>query len=214
MSLPLDNHQPPGRVDDRLIDRLVDGELPDAARRALLLRLATEPDGWRRCALAFLEAQTLREALGPLAVRGRDVARSAVVPGGPGRTLKPRRRAVAHLAALAAGLAAAFALGWVLHGRSVEDAPRAAPGQGGGSIVVAPSDPPRPAPGDLAAGGAPPPAPGDSRGPLDPMVKRWEQRGYRAERQDRRVSLELKDGRRLDVPVHEVRLRYVGGRTY
>ena len=39
------------------IDRLVAGSLPDAERRTLLLRIETEPDGWRQCALAFLEAQ-------------------------------------------------------------------------------------------------------------------------------------------------------------
>lgn len=42
------------------IDRLVDGELSDADRRALLLRLDRQPSGWRLCALAFLEAQTWR----------------------------------------------------------------------------------------------------------------------------------------------------------
>jgi anti-sigma factor RsiW len=214
MSLPSENHQPLGRADDRLIDRLVDGELADAERRALLLWLATQPDGWRRCALAFLEAQALREALGPLAAPGRGVARPGVVPGGHGRTSKPRRRAVARLAALAAGLAAAFALGWALHGRSVEDAPRVALGPGESAAPAAPSEPPRRAPGELVAGESRPSEPGAPPTLLDPVVKQWEQRGYRAERQDRRVSLELKDGRRLDVPVHEVRLRYVGGRTY
>src|SRR5688500_14578872 len=44
--------------DERLIDRLVDGELTDPERRELLLKLENQSDGWRRCALAFLEAQT------------------------------------------------------------------------------------------------------------------------------------------------------------
>jgi len=46
--------------DIRLLDRLIDGELDDAERRALLLRLEQAPDGWRRCALAFLENQAWR----------------------------------------------------------------------------------------------------------------------------------------------------------
>lgn len=50
-----------------LLDRLVDGELTSDERRALLRRLDEEPEGWRRCALAFLEAQALRESLGSLA---------------------------------------------------------------------------------------------------------------------------------------------------
>lgn len=43
--------------DIRLLDRLVDGELNETERRNLLLRLEHSHDGWRRCALAFLEAQ-------------------------------------------------------------------------------------------------------------------------------------------------------------
>jgi anti-sigma-K factor RskA len=46
--------------DVRMLDRLVDGELNETERRALLLRLEHSPDGWRRCALAFLEAQAWR----------------------------------------------------------------------------------------------------------------------------------------------------------
>ena len=47
-------------------DLLVDGELSEADRRALLLQLEHEPDGWRRCALAFLEAQCWRAELGQM----------------------------------------------------------------------------------------------------------------------------------------------------
>jgi len=46
--------------DIRMLDRLVDGELNESERRTLLLRLEHSPDGWRRCALAFLEAQSWR----------------------------------------------------------------------------------------------------------------------------------------------------------
>lgn len=51
--------------DDRELDRLVDGELDEDRRRELLVQLETQPDGWRRCALAFLESQALVAALGP-----------------------------------------------------------------------------------------------------------------------------------------------------
>ena len=44
--------------DQQLLDRLIDGELTPEARRDLLLRLDHESGGWRRCALAFLEAQS------------------------------------------------------------------------------------------------------------------------------------------------------------
>ena len=49
--------------DDILFDRLVDGELSGGERRALLESLDARPQGWRRCALAFLEAQSWRKEL-------------------------------------------------------------------------------------------------------------------------------------------------------
>ncbi|HEY2883538.1 MAG TPA: hypothetical protein VGJ15_13920 [Pirellulales bacterium] len=42
------------------LDRLVDAELTDDQQRHLLLAMEGQPDAWRRCALAFIEAQTLR----------------------------------------------------------------------------------------------------------------------------------------------------------
>jgi hypothetical protein len=49
--------------DDSLFDRLVDGELSADERRALLQSLDAAPGGWRRCAIAFLEAQTWGDGL-------------------------------------------------------------------------------------------------------------------------------------------------------
>jgi hypothetical protein len=45
---------------NRWLDRLTDGELNPDEQRRLLAALETFPDGWRRCALTFVEAQTLR----------------------------------------------------------------------------------------------------------------------------------------------------------
>lgn len=50
--------------DQFLLELLVDGELDDPNRRDLLLRLDRLQDGWRCCAIAFLEAQCLKESLG------------------------------------------------------------------------------------------------------------------------------------------------------
>jgi hypothetical protein len=44
-------------LNDRLLERLVDGELSGAEYRTLLTELDQYPDGWRRCAMAFLEDQ-------------------------------------------------------------------------------------------------------------------------------------------------------------
>jgi hypothetical protein len=50
--------------DDARFDRLVDGELAADEYRALVASLDEEPGGWRRCALAFLEAQALAGEIG------------------------------------------------------------------------------------------------------------------------------------------------------
>jgi len=65
--MPLTDPAAPGDLPaehlDAWLDRLVDGEIDESQRRALLARLEGAPEGWRRCALAFLEAQAWREAL-------------------------------------------------------------------------------------------------------------------------------------------------------
>jgi hypothetical protein len=47
----------------RWLDRLADGELTSDQQRKLLIALEAEPDGWRRCAMAFIEAQSWRQEL-------------------------------------------------------------------------------------------------------------------------------------------------------
>jgi len=49
--------------DDERFDLLADGELPEPERRRLLSELDHVPGGWRRCALALLEAQSWKEGL-------------------------------------------------------------------------------------------------------------------------------------------------------
>jgi len=61
MRKPTDN--PKAVIDPVLLDRLVDNELAEDQRRALLLDLQRSEGGWRRCALAFLEAQAWDDAL-------------------------------------------------------------------------------------------------------------------------------------------------------
>ena len=58
--------------DDERIDKLVDGELDERERARLLESFDREPSGWRRCALAFLESQCLRQELHHV-VEPRDV---------------------------------------------------------------------------------------------------------------------------------------------
>jgi hypothetical protein len=54
-------------IDVQRFDRLVDGELTAAEERQLLASLDAQPDGWRRCALAFLEARCWNKGFQSLA---------------------------------------------------------------------------------------------------------------------------------------------------
>jgi len=214
MNLPKKNNQVRGPLDLGLMDRLVDGELPEAERRELLLQLETEPDGWRRCALAFLEAQNWRQALAPLAVPIRSVPQQVVLPSKPCRK-RPSWRPLATLTALAAGLFAAFSLGWALHGGPGENVSRESLTQRETPAASSgPSEVSQPGPVSFAAQDSRPLSPEEPATPLDSVVQQWEQRGYHAERQQRLVSMKLQDGRKVEVPVQEVRLKYIGDRTY
>jgi hypothetical protein len=97
--------------DDVPFDRLVDGELPADERRALLQSLDSRPDGWRRCALAFLEAQSWRSELRMVATAPAaiPVSNESVAP----KSASYRRTAwaAAECFAVAAALMLAFKLG-------------------------------------------------------------------------------------------------------
>ncbi len=186
----------------RLLDRLVDGDVHDGERRLLLHQLEHSPDGWRRCALAFLEAQTWRETL-VAAVRPASEERPAARPA----RRRPVVRYAACAAALAACLAVAFGLGWSTRGRrTAETAP------GVVRTVERPTNSPAPAP--APAGSERQTADASAPSLDDALVRRWEQRGYRVESQTRQVALRTRDGRHVEVPVREFRLHYTGGRTY
>lgn len=206
--------------DDVLLDRLVDGALPGDERRALFGRLELEPDGWRRCAMAFLEAQAWSEAAsgGPVgwvsAARPTKSRAAARIAGGlrfadPTYEESSRHPArVPRLLSIAAGLVVAFGLGWAIRGGQsepgivrVERAPI--------EVVARPSttktrDAPRPRP----------PTANPTPSLSGPIVKQLERQGYQLERRQRLVSMETQDGRRLAVPVDEVRVRFVKDRTY
>lgn len=53
--------------DEVMLERLVDNELSEQERREILLKLETISNGWRSCAIAFLEAQTFKAALKDIA---------------------------------------------------------------------------------------------------------------------------------------------------
>lgn len=105
-------------IDCRQIDRLVDGELTEAETRELLLTLDRHPDGWRRCALAFLEAQCLRAELADIGKMSdtrtnKHPATAATTSGSPKSKAWPWLVRTAAGLAMAASLLAAMMLGAV-----------------------------------------------------------------------------------------------------
>jgi len=113
---------------DPILARLVDGDLDPAALREALARVEAAPDGWRRCALAFLEARALDDALRAPA--------PAVRRAGP-----TRRRPLRLRPALAAAVAlAAFGAGWLAGPRP---APAVRPAPPPPTIATKPAAPER-----------------------------------------------------------------------
>lgn len=98
-------------ADDAALDLLVDGELTDEQTRWLLAALDESSDGWRRCALSFVEAQSWNRDLS--AIRETSLAGEAdpVAQFAPSRRIAPKRlvpllltAAASVLIALAAGI--------------------------------------------------------------------------------------------------------------
>lgn len=238
------NHAEPFEpISDALLDRLVDGELSPAELRGAIHSLDSEPDGWKRCALAFLEAQAWRESFRAMPISDATATKVPIST----EPVASRRRSQPWRLAMAAGLAGiAFLLGWTLHpDRSPErggtTAPRIARStnptpEGGSSVGNSPSAEvpdvsaaPTAGPDPLVAAGpeaGPPPGPiptGPAEGerwtytPPAPITEHQqallEQQGYQVDRRRRFVPARLKDGRRVAVPVDQVQVRYVGLET-
>ncbi|HID22194.1 MAG TPA: hypothetical protein EYP14_07310 [Planctomycetaceae bacterium] len=150
--------QPVSQVE---IDRLVDGELDERQQRALLARLDRTPDGWRRCALTFLEDRAWRRQMSRLIqpVHNEDSARVR-----SRRVRKPTWQTTRLLAVCASWLAA-FGLGagwmWLTEAGRSPEAPRRAEPVAAVQSAQTPSSPSRRAeiqghqPSSVSAGAAP-----------------------------------------------------------
>jgi hypothetical protein len=73
---------------DRLISRLVTGDLDDERRRALVEWLEEKPERWRQCGLAFLEAQAWHEGMLELIEKAEPTVE--LFPGDAWRNPPPR----------------------------------------------------------------------------------------------------------------------------
>jgi hypothetical protein len=206
------------RDPEQVLDRLVDGELAPHDRGQLLAALDDEPGAWRRCALAFLEAQSFRWQLSraaaePILAQARGQApRSAA-----------RRQALwgGGFLALAASLAAAFVLGTRYQATTPIEAPIAkvatpppaaqdsAPANPWQTVTLTPVD----------GGGEPIElrVRDDAQASAESLTGRprlfgnlsrnLEQAGWRVDRRQGVLPIDLSDGRQLVVPIEEVDLK-------
>jgi hypothetical protein len=101
-------------LNDETLDRLIDGEMSSDERRQLITSLDLRPEGWRRCALAFLEAQSWRSDMRRLVIdatrTGSDAA-VATLKRGEDAERPARRSHLNTVLAIAASLMLAFGLG-------------------------------------------------------------------------------------------------------
>ena len=229
-------NEDPTRSDAAELDRLVDGELSDEQRREMLLQLERQPEGWRRCAMAFLEAQSWRQELGAMARPASDAASRPAPAARAQRPLPWWRRHGPMVLAAAASFLLAF---WVSNASRTfwqgnvggsrpepQIAAKAGPSEPG---VEQPAAPWRMVTFDVPDGGGvrnvrlpaveqdrlddawlrsvPGPIPNDLRRAL-------ERTGHQVSESRRLMPVPMQDGRRLVVPVDQVEVRYVGNAAY
>jgi hypothetical protein len=106
------------------LERLVVGELDEAARQPVIAWLDEEPRRWRLCGLLFLEAQTWTEALEKWPGCTESPQPSMAVT--EQRKLSASRRRVRDLAVLAASVFVAFVLGAMVERGATNELTRAA----------------------------------------------------------------------------------------
>ncbi len=228
--------------DQRLLDRLVDGELSETERAELLRRIERAPDGWRCCGLTFLEAQAWRN-------EAKSLVNEPAAVGGSGPLYERPAPAAWRRPVFWMPLATAATLifGWALYVSKFDPSQRdvagvAAPPNGVVSVVDGAQQ------ASISASSNEP-APGEPqnlrlvvrRGPngeqqvvevplvgiqdmneallgqwsqtLSPeMVRMLEQSGNQIVRQRRLVPVDLGDGRRVVVPMDQVEIVPVSNR--
>ena len=234
--------QPIERTWQQDIDRQVDGELSDAQSRELLAMLDGIEGGWRRLALAYVEAQWLGRDLPSLIHGGatrnvsQDVSEVSVVPA-TNQPASPRSRMALMALAIAASMLVAFVLS--LRQPATETTRKenpAAPvavqqptGNVDGQVVyhntsaplaamrpkaVAPATKSDPEPGLVVIGSA-----GDARDDLAAtvpprVIDALRRMGHRVDQRSGVMPVRLKDGRNVDVPYDQLEVQYRGANSY
>ena len=101
-------------INNQFIDRIVDGALTPVELRAAIGRLDHEPDGWKRCAVAFLEAHSWRDSFRTLEEPATTLRASRSLSLPSAARARARSRWI-HGPIAAAILAGSFAVGWMGH---------------------------------------------------------------------------------------------------
>ncbi len=232
-SMQLQSPQQP----EQEVDLLVDGELSESDRRSLLMRLEREPDGWRRCALAFLEAQCWKTELGEMAAKSRGVAAAESTVSRPAAEVRQQgwRQYMATSLAMAASFLIALVAGMGLRGNwsvlsphpgaSVQEAiltssPETRQAATAGQWTTVTLDPAKSGNGQGLRGLSLPALQCNSLNEemltglpsvISPELQRaFEQSGHQIDQQREIVPVQMKDGRRLVVPVDHIQIHYVG----
>lgn len=237
----MDKNYSPTPIDESAFDRLVDGEISEDERRRLLAGLDDMPNGWRRCALAFLEAQCWKQVLGPMTQKKAEIAPNHKAM--PARSVWHNRFGT--LVAMAASFLLAFWVGSHLQQLGIDH--RAASEQTTGQIAVktlspspsrgvGPSVESMPSPWKVVTVSPPSGSPDAGSSMQLPAVERdkidqqwlrnlppampdsvrqaFARSGHQVDEQRELVPVSLQDGRQLVVPVDNVNVHYVGNQTY
>jgi hypothetical protein len=222
----------------RDIDRLVGGDMTKAESRQLVARLDADPDGWKQCALAYLEAQSWRGAFESMVACETEAAPQSVKAT---RTLRASRSLMATAAAVVVAFVAGLGAMAAWQARSTDRTPThdiardthppaSGPRKGTATMQVDSKDD-----DPLLLGVVNITSNGETEAAF-PLVttkdkelvsieltsnqlsdydrQLWQRRGYRIEQYRKLVSVALADGSRFRFPVDWVQYRYVGERVY
>jgi hypothetical protein len=205
------------------LDRLACGELDEQTRKSLFTWLDAEPLRWRGCALALLEMQTWNESL-------ENIDKNpACVPEPAFRAIHERNRESKilrwrPLSSLAAALLVAFTLGtlsggwWKSNGEVVANK-RPQESEPAGPLMATVSL--RPELGSAMPATLQIPvmsvkdsgAHSPSRSISEYDRQKWERRGYQLTKERRFLPAQLPDGKKVVVPVEQVKANYVGSKV-
>lgn len=230
-----------GSVTEEALDRMVDGELSDAERRKLLGSLDKVEHGWRKLALAYVEAQTWRTDMDAMVRPTSETTPETSMELAKPANVATKSDRLKLLLAMAASFFIALVIGFQFRGGD------SSPGEMAGSqpssdgpllaqpdtavvpdstmLTTATEPPNTPLPGEAIKPSAPRGTPvfnvgSDARptgaSPAVPpniaeVLRRLQ---HRVERRRSLVPVETEDGRRIFIPVEDIEVEYVGDDAY